>query len=168
MRTCGVMNEAALKKTTTAEDRDGSDAFMMRLTSIFWASNDGLKLDLMTTLTSSLVRPTSLTRGMTRNGRMMSLVVRYLPQGKTMAPFTLFFNICETDLASQGALADLMSSYSPSGGMKLMLRSRSNLLRRTHWWNVQSSMAMDCFPLLRDKHRNRENELTSLSLRFEI
>lgn len=42
---------------------------------------------------------------------------------------------------------DLMSSYSPSGGMKLMLRSESNLLRRTHWWKVQSSMAIDCFPL---------------------
>lgn len=47
-------------------------------TSIFWARSEGLKLDLMTTLTSSLVRPTSLTRGMTRKGRMMSLVVRYL------------------------------------------------------------------------------------------
>lgn len=50
------------------------------LTSIFWASSEGLKLDLMTTLTSSLVRPTSLTRGITRNGRMMSLVVRYLQE----------------------------------------------------------------------------------------
>lgn len=38
----------------------------------------------MTTLTSSLVRPTSLTRGITRNGRMMSLVVRYLQErGRT-------------------------------------------------------------------------------------
>lgn len=36
----------------------------------------------MTTFTSSLVRPTSLTRGITRNGRMMSLVVRYLQEGK--------------------------------------------------------------------------------------
>lgn len=41
----------------------------------------------------------------------------------------------------------LISSNSPSGGMKLMLRSESNLLSRTHWWNVQSSMAIDCFPL---------------------
>ena len=41
----------------------------------------------------------------------------------------------------------LMSSNSPSGGMKLMLRSESNLLSRTHWWKVQSSMAIDCFPL---------------------
>lgn len=51
------------------------------LTSIFCASSEGLKLDLMTTFTSSLVRPTSLTRGMTRKGRMMSLVVRYLHGG---------------------------------------------------------------------------------------
>lgn len=28
-----------------------------------------------------------------------------------------------------------------------MLRSESNLLSRTHWWKVQSSMAIDCFPL---------------------
>ena len=49
-------------------------------TSIFWANSEGLKLDLMTTLTSNLVRPTSLTRGITRNGREMSLVVRYLEQ----------------------------------------------------------------------------------------
>ncbi len=48
------------------------------LTSIFCAKSDGLKFDLMTTLTSSLVRPTSRTRGMTRKGREMSLVVRYL------------------------------------------------------------------------------------------
>lgn len=48
------------------------------LTSIFCARSEGLKLDLMTTLTSSFVRPTSRTSGMTRKGRMMSLVVRYL------------------------------------------------------------------------------------------
>lgn len=40
-----------------------------------------------------------------------------------------------------------MSSNSPSGGMKLMLLSESNLLSLTHWWKVQSSMAIDCFPL---------------------
>lgn len=51
------------------------------LTSIFCASREGLKLDLITTFTSSLVRPTSRTNGMTRKGRMMSLVVRYLRQG---------------------------------------------------------------------------------------
>lgn len=35
-----------------------------------------------------------------------------------------------------------------------MLRSESNLLSRTHWWKVQSSMAIDCFPLLEDIHRS--------------
>lgn len=45
-------------------------------TSIFWPSNDGLKFDFSTTLTSILVRPTSRTNGMARNGNEMSLVVR--------------------------------------------------------------------------------------------
>lgn len=123
----------------------------------------------MTTLTSSLVRPTSLTRGMTRKGRMMSLVVRYLPGGKITLPLTCATSYArQTKLVSQSDPTDLMSSYSPSGGMKLMLRSRSNLLRRTHWWNVQSSMAMDCFPLLKNKRirhtREGGDELTSLLL----
>merc|ERR1719318_1563042 len=83
------------------------------LISNFWANRLGLKLDLTTTLTSSLERPTSLTRGITLKGREMSLVVRYL-----------------------------MSSCSPSGGMKLMLCSVSNLESLTHWWNWQSSIAM--------------------------
>lgn len=49
-----------------------------------------------------------------------------------------------------------------------MLRSRSNLLRRTHWWNVQSSMAMDCFPLLENKRGGRGNELASLLLLLDL
>ena len=32
-----------------------------------------------------------------------------------------------------------MSSNSPSGGMKLIVRSESNSFKRTHWWNWQSS-----------------------------
>lgn len=32
-----------------------------------------------------------------------------------------------------------MSSNSPSGGMKEMVRSLSNLPSLTHWWNWQSS-----------------------------
>lgn len=48
----------------------------------------------------------------------------------------------------------LMSSNSPSGGMKLMLLSESNLLSLTHWWKVQSSMAIDCLPL---KHKTELN-----------
>jgi hypothetical protein len=31
---------------------------------------------------------------------------------------------------------------SPSGGMKVMLRSASNLPSLTHWWKVQSSISM--------------------------
>ncbi len=84
------------------------------LTSIFCANKEALKLDLMTTLTSNLVLPTSLTSGMTLKGREMSLVVRYR-----------------------------MSSYSPSGGMNEIACSVSNLLSFTHWWNWQSSMAIE-------------------------
>lgn len=48
------------------------------LTSIFCPNRDDLKLLFKTTLTSILVRPTSLTSGITRKGRDMSFVVRYL------------------------------------------------------------------------------------------
>lgn len=64
------------------------------LTSIFCASSEGLKLDLMTTFTSSLVRPTSLTRGITRNGRMMSLVVRYLHYSAEQKQFVWKMLLC--------------------------------------------------------------------------
>jgi len=47
-------------------------------TSIFCPSNDGLKFDFKTTFTSILVRPTSRTNGITRKGKDISLVVRYL------------------------------------------------------------------------------------------
>uniref|UniRef100_A0A182Q0Q7 Uncharacterized protein n=1 Tax=Anopheles farauti TaxID=69004 RepID=A0A182Q0Q7_9DIPT len=69
-------------------------------TSIFCPSSDGLKLDFSTTFTSILVRPTSRTSGITRNGNEMSLV--------------------------------RISSNSPSGGMKLIECSVSNLLSFTH------------------------------------
>jgi len=46
---------------------------------------------------------------------------------------------------------NLMSSNSPSGGMKLILCSVSNLLNLTHWWNWQSSIAMDVFPVLQTR-----------------
>lgn len=49
---------------------------------------------------------------MTRNGSWISFVVRYL-----------------------------MSSYSPSGGMKEIACSVSNFVSFTHWWNWQSSIA---------------------------
>lgn len=47
-------------------------------TSIFCPKMEGLKLDFRTTLTSILVLPTSRTKGITRNGKLISLVVRYL------------------------------------------------------------------------------------------
>lgn len=55
----------------------------------------------------------------------------------------------------------LMSSNSPSGGMKLMLLSESNLLSLTHWWKVQSSMAIDCLPL---KTQNTVREAQAAAL----
>lgn len=69
------------------------------------------------TLTSILVRPTSRTNGITRNGNEMSFVVRYR-----------------------------INSNSPSGGIKLMECSVSNLLSLTHWWNWQSSMTTTGLP----------------------
>lgn len=128
----------------------------VRLTSIFCARREGLKLDLITTFTSSLVRPTSRTNGMTRKGRMMSLVVRYLRQSHCHC---VLADVCHTaDIHAHTLFTDLMSSYSPSGGMKLILRSESNLLRRTHWWNVQSSIAMDCFPLQQGTQRRETQQ----------
>jgi hypothetical protein len=38
-----------------------------------------------------------------------------------------------------------MSSNSPSGGMKDMVRSLSNLPSFTHWWNWQSSSSTELF-----------------------
>ena len=42
----------------------------------------------------------------------------------------------------------LMSSYSPSGGIKEIACSVSNLLNLTHWWNWQSSIAIELLDLL--------------------
>ena len=47
-------------------------------TSIFCPRMEGLKFDLRTTFTSIRVLPTSRTSGITRKGKLMSLVVRYL------------------------------------------------------------------------------------------
>lgn len=86
------------------------------LTSIFCPIREGLKLVFSTTLTSIFVRPTSRRSGIIRNGNEMSLVMRYR-----------------------------INSYSPSGGIKLMACSDSNLDSLTHWWNWQSSIAMEDF-----------------------
>ena len=40
-----------------------------------------------------------------------------------------------------------MSSKSPSGGMKEMVRSLSKRESRTHWWNFTSSSSTDLFLL---------------------
>ena len=55
----------------------------------------------------------------------------------------------------------LISSYSPSGGMKLMLCSASNLLSLTHWWSWQSSIAIDVLPVLQNKHVYRISDQAS-------
>lgn len=36
-----------------------------------------------------------------------------------------------------------------------MLLSESNLLSLTHWWKVQSSMAIDCLPLKKPRQLNK-------------
>lgn len=41
------------------------------------------------------------------------------------------------------AKTHLISSNSPSGGIKLIVRSESNLPSLTHWWNWQSSNSTD-------------------------
>ena len=62
---------------------------------------------------------------------------------------SFFLSLSSHDLFSilSNFLGNKTQWNSPSGGIKLMLRSESNLLSRTHWWKVQSSMAIDCFPL---------------------
>jgi len=42
-----------------------------------------------------------------------------------------------------------MRSKAPSGGMKLMERSFSNRVSRTHWWNFMSSKSTALFLLAR-------------------
>ena len=65
------------------------------------------------TLTSRRVRPSSLTTGNTRNGKLTFSVMRY----------------------------DI-SWNSPSGGTNEMVRSMSNFPNLTHWWNDTSSISM--------------------------
>lgn len=48
-----------------------------------------------------------------------------------------------------------MSSNSPSGGMKEMVRSFSKRDSRTHWWNFTSSSSTD---LLFPPEQNKEKE----------
>lgn len=46
-----------------------------------------------------------------------------------------------------------MSSNSPSGGMKEMVRSLSKRESRTHWWNFTSSSSTDLFLLPETRSR---------------
>ena len=66
-------------------------------TSIFWAKSEGLKLLLITTLTSSLVRPTSLTSGITRKGNEMSFVVRYLETDNKTVKIAFFRELLDEE-----------------------------------------------------------------------
>jgi len=70
-------------------------------TSIFCPKRLGLKLDLRTTFTSILVRPTSRTKGITRNGNEMSFVVRYLEFQSSMS---IYYHIIKGILNSIFAL----------------------------------------------------------------
>jgi hypothetical protein len=77
---------------------------------------------------SILLFPTSLTTGWMRNGRLMFSVVRYC-----------------------------ISSNSPSGGMKLIVRSVLNLPSLTQWWNLQSAISIvsSASPLRAGQRRSR-------------
>ena len=68
-------NESAKNNVIFKEERV---LLWMKFTSIFWPKIDCLKFDLITTLTSMRDLPTSLTNGMTLNGKLISFVVRYL------------------------------------------------------------------------------------------
>lgn len=113
------------------------------LTSIFCPIRVDLKFDLTMTFTSILPLPVSLTSGMTLNGRLMSLVVLY---------FINFYKKQKNPLKVLVSTVELegiwFTSNSPSGGIKLILWSDSNLLNLTHWWNWMSSMAIDDLPLV--------------------
>ena len=72
---------------------------------------------------------------MTRNGSVMSLVVRYLDTHTTQEvtlTLTVVFTMVVMVTTNHVQYSDLINSKSPSGGIKLMLRSDSNLLNLTH------------------------------------
>mmetsp|Transcript_6014 Transcript_6014/g.20532 ORF Transcript_6014/g.20532 Transcript_6014/m.20532 type:complete len:227 (-) Transcript_6014:1755-2435(-) len=85
------------------------------------ANSLALKSDLNRTLASMRVRPSSLSMGSTRKGRLTPSVMRYF-----------------------------MSSNSPSGGTNDTSLLLSKRLRFTHWWKVTSSSSMLLLPPPRD------------------
>ena len=120
------------------------------LTSTPCARSVGLNRLFTTTLISMCCRELSLTSGMTRNGSVMSLVVRYL--SKIVTARSQGYRMRAVRRKGE---ADLINSYCPSGGIKLILLSLSNLLSFTHWWNVQSSIAtpaLELCPDLKNEH----------------
>lgn len=103
------------------------------LTSIFWPKSVARKLDLRTIFTSSFCREISRTKGTARNGKEMS----YKQLKNNPFPDELF--------KQTFVVRYFIRSNSPSGGIKLIARSDSNFDKRTHWWNVQSSIAIAVF-----------------------
>lgn len=73
------------------------------------------------------VVPTSVTVAITRSGNLTFEVERYLHTGQ-----------CEQTYISDRWIYRI-SSNSPSGGIKLIVRVASKSFSRTHWWNRQSS-----------------------------
>lgn len=99
------------------------------------AYNLGEKFALTLIMYSTRVFPISFTTGCTLNGKLTFSVERYLIiEQSIMLPFVVVF-------PSRSQFTHLISSNSPSGGIKLMVLSVSNFPSLTHWWNWQSSMA---------------------------
>ena len=88
------------------------------------------KFALTVTAYETCVVPISFTVGMTRNGSLILDVHRYLP-GRMIILVKVLRDTSKT--------VHLISSNSPSGGIKLIVRVESNSVSRTHWWNRQSS-----------------------------
>mmetsp|Transcript_9182 Transcript_9182/g.17512 ORF Transcript_9182/g.17512 Transcript_9182/m.17512 type:complete len:238 (-) Transcript_9182:545-1258(-) len=95
------------------------------------ANNWSEKLAMILTFIETLVKlASSCTAGMTLNGRLILSVTRYL-----------------------------INSNSPSGGINVMVRSASNLPKRTQRWKVQSSISTPGF------RSSFSLSITNLSLR---
>ena len=65
-----------------------------------------------------------------------------------LAKFERFFSSKHSNIQAMRIKTYLMSSYSPSGGIKEIACSVSNLLSLTHWWNWQSSIAIALLDLV--------------------
>ena len=72
--------------------------------------------------------------------RTLTMYSTRLPRWLSMAASTQIKGLTGVDKRYD------ISSNSPSGGMNEIVRSFSNRERRTHWWNLTSSISM-AFPL---------------------